>query len=117
MTATITRKAIDPALAPSRAARGAAWLDDHHRDWWSPIDAGDFQVANHSKCPLAWVYADYAKGLNAVMRIMGGPKNPYTILCDLGFDSPLGPDDEREAYHRALQVAWMKEVTGRQGVK
>lgn len=117
MTATLVRTRIDPRMAPSRAARGAAWLDDHHRDWWSAIDMVKFHVANHSECPLAWVYGDYAKGLDRVLRMMGDPGDGYTVLLDLGFDAPLGDDGERAAYHRALQVAWVKEITGRQGVK
>lgn len=111
---TATRPRIDPRLAPARAVRGADWLDQNHRDWAGPIDLKKFQVANHSECPLAWVYSDYASGLNRVLRLMGDPGNDYTVLVDLGFDAPTGPDDEREVYHRALQVAWVKEVVGRQ---
>lgn len=117
MTATLVRSRVDPYMAPSRAARGAAWLDDHHRDWWSGISMKQFDVANHSECPLAWVYGDYARGLNKILKAMGDPGNGYTVLLDLGFDAPLGDDDERAEYHRALQVAWVKEITSRQGVK
>lgn len=109
-----TRNRIDPALAASRARRGADWFDQHHRDWWSPIELKKFKVANYSECPLAWIYADYRKGLDRVLQIMGDPKNGYTILVDMGWDAPLGPDEEREAYHAALQDAWLLEVGGRQ---
>lgn len=114
MIATLDRPAIVPALAPSRAARGAAWFDEHHRDWWSPIDLKEFQVANYSRCPLAWVYADYEKGIKRVLAIMGTPRMGYSVLVDHGWDAPLGPDEDRAEYHRVLQVAWVKEILGRQ---
>lgn len=113
MTTSLVRPAIDPAMASHRAGRGAAWLDDNHRDWWSAIDLDKLKVANHSACPLAWVYADYATGLDRVVAREGGSTRPYTLLVDLGFDGPLGPDDERAAYHAALQCAWSREISRR----
>lgn len=118
MTTTIaprTRKPVIPAMAPARAARGAAWFDDNRDKWWSPIDLKQFSVANSSQCPLAWVYgADYHVGMNRVLREMGMADCGYSVLVDFGFDAPLGPDADRAKYHAALQVAWVKEISDRQ---
>ncbi len=109
-------RVVDPVLAPSRAARGAAWLDRHHENWWSVINLENFRVANSTSCSLAWVYGDYGKGLDRVMEDEGEPRRGYTLLVDLGFDAELGPHQDRERYHAALQVAWVKEISRRQGV-
>lgn len=114
MTMTRIRTPVIPSLAPARAARGASWFDEHHRSWWSGINTREFQVANYSKCPLAWMYGDYEKGVTRVLAIMETPRMDYSMIVDFGFDSPLGPDEDREAYHRALQVAWLKEIVARQ---
>jgi len=114
MTALAERPALDPALAAHRARRGSDWLDSHHRDWWSGIRLVDFRVANHSKCVLAWVYGDYSTGIARVFELMEKPRGGYTVLVDHGFDAALGPEDEREAYHEALQAAWVVEISSRQ---
>lgn len=114
MTTTLTRGIVNPAHAPNRAARGAAWFDEHFLRWSRPIDLQKFNVANHGECPVAWICGDYSTGLDSIFRIMGHPRNEYTVLCDLGFDAPLGPDRDREAYYLALQVAWVKEICDRQ---
>lgn len=125
----MTTTAIDYA---EKAARGAAFLDDHEPGWADKIDLGTLALIHPCLCVLGQVLRlnpdgrdGYDYGLRALFHEDGKkagehgfnlPQHRYAELRQAAkYNSSLGDLDETvESEYRLLQAAWIPEIQKRQ---
>ena len=108
--------ALTADAARSRAARGAALLDDRDPGWAARIDTGGLALGDGAACVLGQLWGEYRLGLGRarVLDLSSAPTR-FVSPVDLGFQAvgDLGEAAEDLDY-AFLTRAWRAEVTERQ---
>lgn len=108
--------ALTADAARSRAARGAALLDDRDPGWAGRIDTDGLALGDGAACVLGQLWGEYRLGLgrSRVLDLSSAPTR-FVSPVDLGFQAvgDLGEAAEDLDY-AFLTRAWRAEVTERQ---
>ena len=101
--------------ARSRAARGAALLDDEDPGWAANVDPHSLQLSDGQACVLGQLHGDYRRGLTRSRAIdASSAPGRFVSPIDLGFQAVREAGADAEALDYAfLTRAWREEVEQR----
>ncbi len=109
----------DPAhrgrVLASRAAAGAAALDERQPGWAARIDPDQIDLASNPGNPLTLLCGDFYEGLLDLVHIDPDPQvrsHPYTWAVTHGFDIDASVVDATAAYAE-LDACWRTEIARR----
>lgn len=100
--------------AETRAAAGAALLDDQRPGWWRAINVAELDMSDGHHDVLGQLYGDFIRGMNALdLNAIGNEGALLRDSVDLGFDLGFDLDYLTIAPGDRLTAAWRAEIAKR----
>ena len=103
------------ASAQERVKLGAHFVEQYRPGWANQINLETFDIRHPDQCILGQLDGDYSLGLNRLVKAV--PQAMHFAGSQMGFDTrPLTRFEYFIRYddRRALEKAWVREVTRRQ---